>query len=150
MGQKVHDAGVSIDELVRRYRAGETTPATGASIGVSAKTVRRWLMRAGVTLRPPGWVAGRRGLELDDADLIAYYRSGETLTEILKATGIGRSTVRSGLKRAGVEMRPPCHLRGGGASTCLSRRSSNATGRGTAPSRSDDRSASRHASSAGA
>jgi hypothetical protein len=98
----------STDELVRRYQAGESTTAIGASIGVSATTVRQWLMQAGVTLRPPGWVAGRQRLDLDDADLIARYRSGETLTEILNATGIGRMTVRARLKRAGVAMRPAC------------------------------------------
>lgn len=39
-------------EIARRYRAGETAAEIGADLGISAKTIRRYLLDSGVELRP--------------------------------------------------------------------------------------------------
>jgi hypothetical protein len=51
MGRKPKDAGLSIDEMVERYRAGETCRAIAAAAGLSGSAVHDRLKRAGVELR---------------------------------------------------------------------------------------------------
>jgi hypothetical protein len=102
------------DELVRRYRAGESCPAIGAATGLNRTTVQRRLKSAGVALRPAGWPRGRRRRDVEDSDLIARYRGGETLAVIAAATGLNRAAVHYRLKRAGVELRRGGKARGYG------------------------------------
>ena len=47
-------------ELTRRYLAGESTYALGPAYGVSQATARRWLLAAGVKLRPRGGPPGNK------------------------------------------------------------------------------------------
>ena len=95
----------AIDELVRRYHAGESCAAIAAATGSRPTTVQARLKRAGVKLRPPGSPASRGTLDATDADLYNRYRAGETGTAIAAATGLSESTVYGRLRRAGVEMR---------------------------------------------
>ena len=44
-------AVLPLDEMARRYRYGEDTYALGVAYGVSAETVRRYLLGSGVTMR---------------------------------------------------------------------------------------------------
>jgi hypothetical protein len=96
---------LSIDELVRRYRAGESCAAIAAATGSRPTTVQGRLKRAGVKLRPPGRPASRGLIDVADADLVARYRAGETCPAIAAAIGMSESMVYDRLKRAGVEMR---------------------------------------------
>jgi hypothetical protein len=43
-----------LEEIIRRYLAGESTYAIGASLGVTGKAIKGRLQRAGVPRRPPG------------------------------------------------------------------------------------------------
>jgi hypothetical protein len=110
VGRKPKDIGVSVDELARRYRSGETIEAIAAAVGVDPRTVRQRLRRAGVELRPPGRCRGYRLLHLDDAEIVRRYRAGETMPAIGRSLGVSAATVRDRLMDAGVERRP----RGGG------------------------------------
>jgi hypothetical protein len=95
----------SIDELVRRYRAGESCAVIAAATGSRPTTVQARLKRAGVKLRPPGRPASRGSDGVTDADLVVRYRAGETVEAIAAATSLSKSVVHDRLKRAEVEMR---------------------------------------------
>jgi DNA-directed RNA polymerase specialized sigma24 family protein len=99
--------GPSIDELVRRYGAGESCATIAARSGLRPSTVLWRLKRAGVKLRPPGRPSIRGLPGVADADLVTRYKAGETCAEIAAATGLPGSTVHIRLKRAGDEMRRP-------------------------------------------
>jgi hypothetical protein len=43
-----------VAEIIRRYWAGQSTHAIGRALGVSADTIHRRLVEAGVARRPPG------------------------------------------------------------------------------------------------
>jgi len=45
---------LDVDELVGRYKAGESAASLARDAGVSVHTVRRRLLQAGVTLRERG------------------------------------------------------------------------------------------------
>jgi DNA-binding Lrp family transcriptional regulator len=105
------EAGPSTDEMIRRYRAGETLVEVGAAMGVSGTTVERRLKRAGVVLRPAGWRPGRRRPDVEDEDLVARYAAGESLGAIGAATGLHPTAVHYRLRRAGVEMRSVAEAR---------------------------------------
>jgi DNA invertase Pin-like site-specific DNA recombinase len=105
MGRKPRDVGLTTEELVRRYRAGETVAMLAAATGVSRTPLYRRLKGAGVKPRPPGRLSSAGGLGATDADLVARYRAGETCKVIEAAMDLSGSAVRRRLKRAGVEMR---------------------------------------------
>jgi hypothetical protein len=54
MGRKRRDAGLSIDEIVRRYKAGETCGDIGAVAGLSQSSVARRLRQQGIGCNPFG------------------------------------------------------------------------------------------------
>jgi uncharacterized protein (DUF433 family) len=105
MGRKLRDLGLTTEELVRRYQAGETLAMLAAAIGVSRTPLYRLLREAGVKLSAPGTLPRMGRLCATDADLVARYRAGETCEVIAAATGLSESVVRRRLKRAGVEMK---------------------------------------------
>ena len=47
--------GIPTDEMVGRYRAGESSPALGRAYSVSPLTIRRRLRAAGVAMRTAAW-----------------------------------------------------------------------------------------------
>jgi hypothetical protein len=59
VGRKRRNVGLSADELIRRYRSGDTVAVIAATKGLSLSAVHSWLKRAGVRLGPPG-PAGRQ------------------------------------------------------------------------------------------
>jgi DNA-binding CsgD family transcriptional regulator len=103
--RKTRISRLSIDEMIRRYRAGETLAMLAAATGLRLTAIYRRLKGAGVKLRPPGRRPSTGGLGATDADLVARYRAGETCKLIAAATGLSESVVRRRLRRAGVEMR---------------------------------------------
>lgn len=51
-----HAADLDIDDLIARYKKGESVATIGKAVGVAQATVRARLIEAGVTLRPRrGW-----------------------------------------------------------------------------------------------
>jgi uncharacterized protein (DUF433 family) len=105
VGHKPKDIGVSVDELIRRYQSGETWAEIAAATGVNLWTVRQRLRRAGVTMRASGRVPRRPRLDLDDAEIIERYRSGETTTAIAASLAVSHHAIRERLIWAGVERR---------------------------------------------
>jgi hypothetical protein len=93
--------------LVRRYRAGEILAMIAAATGLPPSTVSWRLRRAGVELNSAADRGRARRLDLPDAEIVARYRAGETLTAIGRALGISAPTVRARLIEAGVERRRP-------------------------------------------
>ena len=105
MGRKRRDAGLSIDEMVRRYEAGETCGDIGAVAGLSESSVARWLRQQGIKLRPGSKRPGSGRLDLPVPEIVARYRAGESLRMIAATTGMDPSSVRYRLRRAGVALR---------------------------------------------
>jgi hypothetical protein len=113
MGRKPKDARLSIDEMVRRYRAGETCRAIAAAADLSQAAVHDRLRRAGVELR---WGAEARRYERLDLPLgriIERYRAGETTTAIGRSLGVSDEVVRRRLIKAAVERRRTGSEKGG-------------------------------------
>ena len=105
MGRKPKDAGLSIDEMVGRYRTGEPCRAIAAAAGLSCSAVHDRLRRAGVELR---WGAEARRyerLDLPLGQIIERYRAGETTTAIGRSLGVSDEVVRRRLIKAAVERR---------------------------------------------
>jgi len=113
MGRKPKDAGLSIDEMVGCYRAGETCLAIAAAGGVSRSVVHNRLRRAGVELRWGGEARRYERLDLPLGRIIERYRAGETTTAIGRSLGVSDEVVRRRLIKAGVERRRSGVAKGG-------------------------------------
>jgi transposase len=99
---------VSPAELRRLYEQQRLAPAEIADrFGVSSRTVRAWLRRSGIPLRPQ---PERRGRPLPPtaAELRRrYVADGVTIPQLAARYGVGRSTVRQWLENSGIPRRPP-------------------------------------------
>ena len=99
---------VSPAELRRLYEQQRLDPAEIAErFGVSSRTVRAWLRRLGIPLRPQ---PERRGRPLPPtaAELRRrYLADGLTIAQLAARYGVGTSTVRGWLEHAGIPRRPP-------------------------------------------
>lgn len=117
---------LDIDDLVRRYRAGETPKEIAATVPASAETVRRRLRERGATLlageatrryfqRPEAIAQARaaqqmgvkqlRRDDVDNAALIKDYLAGATQRAVARQYGIAQPTVRRILSEAGIPIR---------------------------------------------
>jgi len=90
-----------IDDLVARYQAGASIRSLGAMFGLHEQTVRAYMVRRGVSLRPlraltPGQEDEAVRLYLDDV---------QTLTEIAAKFGVGEGIALRVLVRRGVPRR---------------------------------------------
>lgn len=94
--------GVEVDELAAAYRAGAALTALATEYGVHTDTVRKWLRRRGVNLRPQL----KQTPELTN-EIVRLYKSGLSTAKIGPVVGVGQQTVWRALKGAGVKMRPP-------------------------------------------
>jgi hypothetical protein len=74
MGQKPKDAGLSINEMVGRDRAGETCRAIAAAAGLSGSAVQNRLRREGVELRLGAEARRYERLDLPLGQIIERYR----------------------------------------------------------------------------
>ena len=113
MGRKPKEAGLSIDEMVGRYRAGQTCRAIAAAAGLSRSAVHVRLRRAGVELRWGGEARRYERLDLSLGPIIERYRAGETTTAIGQSLCVSDEVVRRRLMKVGVERRPPGPEKGG-------------------------------------
>ena len=90
----------NLDDLIRRYREGESVNRLAPECGVSGPTLRRWLAEAGVEIRTraPRW-------DPDVPALVAAYRGGDSVLALAHRHGVDRNAVTRQLRRAGVKLR---------------------------------------------
>ena len=113
MGRKRKEAGLSTDEMVYRYCAGETGRAIAAAAGLSRSAVHNRLRRAGVELRRGAEARRYERLDLPLGQIIERYRAGETTTAIGRSLGVSDEVVRRRLIEAAVGRRRPGREKGG-------------------------------------
>lgn len=102
MSRKINLPG--INNLVKRYRAGESIKNLASELGVSEHAIRRRFSEAGVAFHPSGRAAiSRPPLE----EMLALYNAGIGIGGIAKRLGAGRTYVREVFKKAGIEARNP-------------------------------------------
>lgn len=80
-------------------------PAVALELGVAYETARRWLVSAGVELRPKGRPSSN-AQSLDSVQIAALYSDGHSIAHLGKRFGVSPATVRARLIEAGVELRP--------------------------------------------
>lgn len=91
----------TIDELVAKYEAGESSTALVADYGIAKATVLKLLRTNGATIR-------RQGLTPADVKhAIGLYRDGRSLAWIGDQLSVSPMTVSSALKRSGITLRDP-------------------------------------------
>ncbi|MFN0088999.1 MAG: hypothetical protein ACKVWR_01835 [Acidimicrobiales bacterium] len=93
---------LDLDQLAVRYRRGESIQALADSVAVSASTLRRRLLAAGVELRLSGTPLGRPDPDVLRQDL----NDGLTPTEIAERYRVGRSAVSNWLTVTGLRRSP--------------------------------------------
>jgi DNA-binding CsgD family transcriptional regulator len=106
-------ADLPANEIVSRYRAGESLAKIARAYGTSDNTVKRLLDQNGVQRRPahevfakiPG--KGPRGLaeSLPAEQIISRYREGASLAELAKAYKVSVGTIRRVMDARGEERR---------------------------------------------
>ena len=98
---------VLTDDQLARYRAGQVSVTDlAAATGWGYGTVRRALLRQGVTLRRER--VGRPLARVLTGDQLDRYRRGEAAVKALaRETGCSPQTVCEALRRQGVAVRPP-------------------------------------------
>jgi len=100
-----------IEEVKRRYLAGERVQDLADDLGVGASGIRAALRRSGVTLRSQSESQrgrrGRRGLTDEQANEVVrmYVEDRMTMDAIGEHFGIGQHGIRNTLQRLGVERR---------------------------------------------
>jgi hypothetical protein len=89
-----------IDEIGRRYEAGETTQRIGARYGIS-KT------RAATVVRKQGIIIRRQGLTDEQvSEAAGLYIAGKSLAWLGAHLGVSHSTIATALRRQGIQLRP--------------------------------------------
>jgi hypothetical protein len=111
----VRNKSLEPDEMVRRYRSGESCAAIAAVAGLDESTIRYRLKRAGVELRSAGKPRGRGPLGSLDRRIIDRYRGGESTIAIGRALGVSGEAIRLRLAAAGVKRRRQWDWRTAGA-----------------------------------
>jgi hypothetical protein len=94
---------LDVDEVRRRYQAGESLAEIGAAMGASDTTVRHAMVRTGIPTRPGPRPAGeRRGPlhRLDVEEIRRRREGGETILGIARAIGASESGVSRAIKRS--------------------------------------------------
>jgi transposase len=91
-------------QLKQMYRRLGSIPAVASELGVAFETARRWLMAAEVELKAKGRPS-RAAAKLDDRVLVARYERGESIATIGAALGVSPTTVRTRLRKAGIQLR---------------------------------------------
>lgn len=99
----------TVDQIVAGYAEGATLPELAARHGLSNHvTIRNYLVRRGVELRPPGrsrfWTSERK------SEAARRYQAGESQAQIAALLGCNQTGVSNALRDLGVLTRKP-HLR---------------------------------------
>jgi hypothetical protein len=99
---------LDVDEIRRRYEAGESVAGIGAAMGASDTSVRHAMVRAGIPTRPgPRPAREPRGPlhRLDVEEVCRRWEAGETIAAIAEAIGASISGVRRSMDRNGIDRR---------------------------------------------
>jgi hypothetical protein len=97
---------LDLDEIKRRYEAGESLAKIGTAMGVSDTAVHHAMVRAGIPRLPGSRPAGeRRGPQrrIDVDEVRRRWEAGETIGTIARAIGASDKGVRLVMDRAGME-----------------------------------------------
>jgi very-short-patch-repair endonuclease len=96
----------SVEEVCRRYNAGESISSLAKSLGVSSKSIQIRLNDAGIPLRSRE-ESLRLSLvkRLNVDEIICRYTAGEPASSIAKSMDVGLHTISNRLINAGVEVR---------------------------------------------
>ncbi|XPP26038.1 MAG: helix-turn-helix domain-containing protein [Leucobacter sp.] len=98
-----------VDEIVRRYEAGESARQLAQEHGVAPSALLRLMRERNMIVR-------KRVVEwAETKELAQLYEAGATMVELEEQFGLSHGAVHRALRRAGVTMRPA----GRGASTSL-------------------------------
>jgi DNA repair protein RadD len=93
-----------LDEVVKRYKAGETAPGLAKAFGVHSTSIIRCLRRRGVKIRANSEAhGGLTEAQLDE--VVKRYKAGETAPAIAPRFGVSPTTIVAYLRRRGVKMR---------------------------------------------
>ena len=108
----VHPAPADLDDLIRRYEAGETAQKLANERGIYVYVVTRWLREANVPLRSRSdrlygaWKHRYRASDrLPAEELVRRYLSGESGKVLAESYGVNRTAINAVLRRAGVMIR---------------------------------------------
>jgi transposase-like protein len=97
------------ERVAAEYRAGDTQRALARRHGVSAPTIKSWLHRMNVEIRPQNaptfWTPERV------AEAAERYRRGESAEKIASDMGVSQAGVAYSLEKAGVSRRHPAKRR---------------------------------------
>lgn len=97
-----HRTDLPDQEIIDRYRAGDTIVALAEAYDTTTSTIAHRLKRAGVKTR----TAPQAGKLPADEVIAAYTKHGETIRSLAEKYGVSRDTVRVFLIKHGVQMRP--------------------------------------------
>ncbi|MEU8379810.1 hypothetical protein [Streptosporangium sp. NPDC048865] len=97
--------GINRDAVVRRYNDGESIRQIAATLEFSHAAVYRAL-KGRVTFRPVGGVTGTRAPEERKQEILAAYRAGVPVQEIMATYHAGDITIRAIAAEAGESKRP--------------------------------------------
>ena len=92
---------IPMDEAAARYRHGATLRELAAAYAVTARTVRRQLIAAGVTLRSRA--PGRIPIPVEEAAQL--YASGQTMRQLANRYGVSETVIYHRLTEAGIPLR---------------------------------------------
>lgn len=86
---------VDVEEVIRRYQGGESTPEIARTLGFGTNTVARRLKRAGVKIRSN---SEARKINLPMEDIAAWYKQDHSVRKIARALEVDPDTIRSRLR----------------------------------------------------
>lgn len=102
----------NLNDLIRRYEAGETASQIADELGVRVYRVTGWFRQAGVNLRSTSdriravWVHRKRGSDgLPDRVICRLYAAGVSGKVLANAYEVPRSAVNAVLRRNGITIR---------------------------------------------
>jgi AraC-like DNA-binding protein len=104
---RAHGLPIDVDELVRRYEAGETATALAREHQIALNAILKRLHKAGFTVRRGGRNEGKPS-RLEDAAWLRrrYIEEDATITDIAREVGRGQTTVRAALLRHKIPLQP--------------------------------------------
>ena len=84
-------------EIIRRYKAGESGKTIGKALGVSGRTILNRLRQLGIPRRYK--------VKLDTAAIVQRYKAGEKIEDIAKSLNVSESTILNRLKEGGFKLK---------------------------------------------
>ena len=91
----------NIDDIINRYRSGETVDNMASELGVSRNTIYRAISRSGMTYPSGRFARVRPGIN----EILALYNSGIGASGVASRLGTGRTYIIRTLEQNGIELR---------------------------------------------